>query len=196
MPRHLSIATSVRRLLVRRPWLYWALVIVCAIAIAASAFERAERVDATRDGWGATATVYVAARALAPGDALDVVERELPVAVVPRDALAVADGTLEHVARQHVTPGEIVTNADVTAGSGPLALVPAGWVAVPIVESPASGAAVGDRVQLASGGVLVADQAVVVGLHDDVTLVAVPADAAPMIPAAATNDGVAVLLVP
>jgi hypothetical protein len=196
MSRHFSFATSVRRVLVRRPWLYWLLVVAIAFAISASVLEHVDRVDTARDRWGDSTAVYVAARTLAPGDTLEVVERTVPVAVVPDDAIGVTADPRPLVVRQHVMVGEIVTNADVAASTGALALVPAGWAAVPIVESPASGASIGDRVQLASGGVLVADRAVVVGVHDDVTLVAVPADVAPMIPAAATTDGIAVLLVP
>ena len=118
------------------------------------------------------------------------------VAVVPPGALA-ADGSGEFVARQPVSKGEIVTEVDVgREGGGALALVPDGWLAVPVLESPASGAAIGTRVHVVSDGVVLTDEAVVVGYHDDVTLVAVPASAAPMLPVASDNGSLALLMAP
>jgi hypothetical protein len=123
----------------------------------------------------------------------------VPIALVPPSAIGTGvDDIAGLVARQHVGTGEIVTTDDVgrLGQTAPAALVPDGWLAVPIVESPASGAQVGARVQIVSDGVVLAPDGRVVGYHDDVTLVAVPADAAPAIPAAAAAGGVALLLVP
>jgi hypothetical protein len=187
---------TVRRLLVRRPWIHWSIVVACALATAATVLDRVERIDDARQRWGATRTVLVAARDIAPGEALVVVARERPAAMVTDSALGAEGATL--VARQHIAEGEIVTVVDVGRGerSGPLGLAPDGWLAVPIVESPASGAAIGDRVQLAGDGMVIAPEAIVVGYHDDVTLVAVPADLAPLVPAAAESGGLVVLLAP
>ena len=80
--------------------------------------------------------------------------------------------------------------------AGPAALLPDGWAAVPIVEAPAAGAPIGARVQIAGDGVVLAADAIVVGYHDDVTLVAVPVDVAAMVAAGAQAGGVALLLVP
>jgi hypothetical protein len=116
--------------------------------------------------------------------------------MVTEAALGPEDAAL--VARQHIAEGEVVTIVDVGRGdrSGPLGLAPDGWLAVPIVESPASGAAIGDRVRLAGDGMVIAAEAVIVGHHDDVTLVAVPAGVAPLVAAAAESGGLVVLLAP
>lgn len=187
---------AVRRLLVRRPWIHWLVVGVATVAAMATTLARVDRIDAARAEWGATRTVWVASKAAAPGEQIQVVATDVPAAVVPPSALA-ADGSAELVARQHVSPGEIVTEVDVGRdGGGALALVPDGWLAVPVLESPASGAAVGTRVHVVSDGVVLADEAVVVGYHDDVTLVAVPASEAPMLPVATDGGSLALLMSP
>lgn len=192
----LRLMPAVRRLLVRRPWIHWSLVVACSLATAATLLERVDRIDAARDRWGTTRQVLVASRDLAPGEPLAVTAHLLPDELVPESALD--DSHTESIARQHIAVGEIVTTADVGRRdlAGPLALVPDGWVAVPIVESPASGAAIGDQVQLAGDGMVIAPEAMIVGYHDDVTLVAVPAEVAPIVPVAAESGGLAVLLVP
>lgn len=191
-----SAPSVVRRVLVRRPWIYWLVVAVCTVAVAAEVLERVDRIEAARAAWGDTRRVLVADHDAAPGDPLAMSARDLPVAIVPASALD-ASGDGRHVARQHVAAGEIVTERDVAPLSrGALALVPAGWLAVPVVESPASGAQVGDRVRIVSDGLVLAGEALVVGFHDDVTLIAVPADVAPMVPLAADSGSLAVLLVP
>jgi hypothetical protein len=142
--------------------------------------------------------VLVARGSARPGELLDVAVREVPAALVPTDPLDPGAIAEPLVARQDVTAGEIVTAVDVgRAGhTGAGALLPDGWAAVPIVESPPSGAAIGTRVQIAGGGVVLAPDAIVTGYHDDVTLVAVPAAVAPMVAAGAQTDGVTVLLLP
>ena len=75
-------------------------------------------------------------------------------------------------------------------------MIPAGWLAVPIRESPASGARLGDRVHVVSDGFVISADGLVVGVHDDATLVAVPSDEAPSIPASADAGGLTLLLVP
>jgi hypothetical protein len=191
------LPVTVRRVLARRPWIYWAVVASAVIATMATVLERVEQIDAARDAWGEAQQVLVASADVAPGEPLAVITREVPTAIVPQGALA-ADGSVDHVARQHVLAGEIVTEADVgpADASGPLALVPPGWLAVAIVESPASGAEVGDRVQVAADGVVLSAEAVVVGYHDDATLVAVPEEVAPVLPPGAEAGGLALLLQP
>jgi SAF domain len=189
-------SVALRRLLAARPWLYWLAIATVAVAIAAAVLDRVDRVDATRDAWGRTTDVLVADRALAPGDPITGDVAALPAAMVPAAAIAPPDA-IGHVARHHVAPGEIVTDADVVGG-GPLALAPQGWLVVPIVESPTSGAGHGDRVQIAADGLVIAADAIVVGSHDDVTLVAVPAADAALVAAAtaAAAGGITVLRVP
>ncbi len=85
---------------------------------------------------------------------------------------------------------------DVAADGGPQAMTPDGWLAVPVIESPRSGAVVGDRVQVASDGFVVSADAIVVGGFDNVTVLAVPANEAPLLPAAADAGALTLLLKP
>lgn len=188
-----SAVVHARRTLVQRPWIYWLIVTLAAFGAAASMFERSARVDAARASWGATRTVLVATSPHAPGDPLEAETREVPGAVVADGAIDRGDGL---VARQHIGAGEIIHDIDVVAVGGPQAMIPAGWLAVPIAESPPSGAALGDRVQVVSDGFAISLDGGVVGEHDGVTLVAVPAGEAPLIALAADSGNLTLLLKP
>lgn len=148
---------------------------------------RARTNAASRDraAWGTGVTAWCAERAIAPGDALPGAVRrcEVPTGLVPDSAVESPDG----VAAQSIDVGSIVTSVDVTATGGPLGLAPAGWVAVTITESVPSGVTVGDRVMLASEGIVVADEAVVVDRPEGAVLVAVPRPLAATV--AAASDG-------
>ena len=197
MPSLHLLPVAVRRLLARRPWIYWVVVLALALATGAALRQRVAAIDEARGGWGETQTVLTAGRDARPGEAIEVDAREVPVAIVPLGALG-ADtyGDDALLARQDVMAGEILTSADVgrSGYDGAAALLPDGWAAVPIVESPPLGAPIGARVQIASDGVVLAPDAIVAGYHDDVTLIAVPAAVAPMVAAGAEAGSVAVLL--
>jgi len=192
------LPVALRRLLARRPWIYWLVVIVAALACGFTVRQRMGDVDDVRDAWGDAREVLVARRDTRPGELLEVDVRRVPVAVVPVAALKQGAGDGPLIARQDVPAGAIVTDVDVgRAGHDvPAALLPDGWAAVPIVESPPLGAAVGARVQIVAEGVVLAPDAIVVGYRDDVTLIAVPRELAPMVAAGADAGGVAVLLLP
>jgi hypothetical protein len=99
------------------------------------------------------------------------------------------------VARQHVGAGEVIDHGDI-AVAGPLGLVPEGWVALALVESPRVGADVGARVRLVAEGIVLVREAIVVDINSDRTLVALDeADAGPAALAAADRS-VSLLLVP
>jgi hypothetical protein len=185
-----SVAVWARRSLARRPWIHWLAVVALAAGVAGSVWHGMRGVAATRSSWGESVTVLVANADLAPGDPITVERRTAPVAIVPPSAVATVAGLR---ARQHIGTGEIVTSTDVVSGAGALALVPSGWLAVPVIESPRSGADVGDRVAVASDGITLADEAIVVGFVDDATLVAVTSDRAPLLPAAAAASGLTLL---
>jgi hypothetical protein len=194
MSHFTRVSVMVRRVLVQHPWIYWLVVVLIAIGAFASMLDRSGAVDDARSSWGDTAIVLIAAADHHPGDAINAAPREVPLAMVPESAVSTSRKAL--VARQNVAIGEIVTNGDVVAQNGPQAFAPDGWLIVPIVESPYSGAQLGDRVQVVSDGFVVSVDAQIVGSHDDVTLVAVPADEAPFLPAAAAAGGLTLLLVP
>ena len=193
-----DLPVAVRRLLVRRPWIYWALVTAVCVATAAVVADRMQQISAARAGWGEERPTWVATADAAPGAPLAVAVRRMPAAVVPAAALDPEHDQPPLLARHDVSAGEIITAVDVAPAdrSAPLALVPDGWLAVPIVESTRSGADIGDRVELASGGVVIAPEALVVGHSEDVTLLAVPSEVAAIIPAAAEADGVTLLRTP
>lgn len=198
-----NMLVSTRRLLARRPWIQWVVITAVAALVAGSVHARLQQVDRQRDSWGSTHTVLIATGLTEVGQPIDAERRDLPTAMVPDGALDPAADDADAardaerlIARQLVGPGEIVTRLDVVAERGPQAITPEGWLAVPVVESPRSGAALGDRVQVASDGLVISADALVVGLLDDVTLLAVPAAEAPLLPAASAAGALTLLLRP
>lgn len=189
-------AAAARRVLARRPWLYWLAIGSLAVAAAATVNAHATRLDTARDAWGSRVPVLVARRPIAPGEALAdaVAVEQWPEALV--GAALPSELSAGAVARQHIAAGEPLGRSDVVPAGGPLALVPDGWVAVPVVESPASGAAPGDWVGVVSEGVVIAEEAVVVGSVDQATLIATPADVAPLLPLAADTGRLTLLRIP
>ena len=194
----LRLMPAARRLLVRRPWIYWLLVAASAVAAAATVVDRVDRIDAAREQWGSTRRVLVAEHDIAPGEPLVVTARDLPAALVP-------DAALDPVRRRELrSPG----SASSPARSSPRSMSGASIMSVRWHSYPTAGSPSHRRVTRV-GGIRSATgcsspetawcsptAAIVVGYHDDVTLVAVPADVAPMIPAAAEAGGVALLLAP
>ena len=113
--------------------------------------------------------------------------------MVPASALTVVPPAA--VARQRVAAGEVLVELDVVTGHLPVALVPPGWRGVAVAETVPSGAVVGDLVAAASGGVIVADDGVIVGRAESTVVVAVPAADAPAVAAAANAGDLTLLLV-
>jgi hypothetical protein len=198
MPTVYSAAVSTRRLLIKRPWIYWVIVVAAAISLAVDVRDRLSVVDEAAAEWGTTASVLVAESEMRPGDALIASTRPFPVAMVPNAALSPSDVDALNgaIARQHIAAGEIVTDRDVAARNAPQSLIPVGWLAVPVFESLQSGATVGDWVQLVSDGFVVSERGQIVGHVDETTLIAVPESEAPLIAAAAQADAVTLILMP
>ncbi len=188
-------AVAVRRLVARRPIIYWFAVLAIAAVVSLSIQREVAQLREVRSRWRTTATVLVARDDAAPGDTIEVDAVEVPAALAPPSAVGL-DALGERPVRRRIDAGDIVTELDLAPRSGALALVPVTWRAVPVVESPRSDAAVGDRVDVVSDGVVIAADALVVGGHDAVTLVAVPADVAPLLPLAASASSVTLLRVP
>lgn len=191
----MSLLVPVRRVLARRPWLYW-VVVAGAAALAASVVAgRLEAVESTRRTWGTTTQVVVATADLAPGEPVwpASATRSMPVAVVPDGALETVD--VDAVARQRIGVGEVVVGHDV-AGPGVRARIPTGWLAVSIPLAETLGAEPGDPVTVASGGIVLATHGLVVNRSPEAVVVAVPGAQAPAVAAAVTNGDVSVLLEP
>jgi hypothetical protein len=189
MSRLYSSAVRWRRLVARRPSIHWWLVTACALAAGASVRSRIDEIDEQRRAWGDRRSVVISSAAADVGEAIDTVTVEVPASMVPIRALdpSTADGVL--IARHALAENQIVTALDIgrQGTAGPMAIVPDGWLAVAVVESPASGAAPGDAVTIASDGLVLAE-GIVVGHHETATLVAVPAAQAPLLPAAADRS--------
>ena len=190
------VGARTRQVLARSPWILWAVIAALAVAAAALAMSAMQRIDDARAAWGDSRAVVVAATDIAPGAALAGLTRveHLPGPLLPPAALGVVDP--DAIARQAISAGEVVVAHDVAAADGPRALIPRGWLAVPVAEPVPSGAGPGDAVVVASGGVALAPDAVVVAADATRVLVAVPADAAPAVAEAAASAGVVLLLQP
>lgn len=188
-----DVALMVRRLVARRPWIQWVVIAAIGVAVAASVADAMADVEAERASWGTSVTVWVAADDLAAGDPIVGEAVGVPASVRPPGAIDDLDAV---VARQAIGKGEIIVRHDVAPTDDELALAPAGWLVAPVEEHPPSGAGAGDRVQVASDGIVLATDGIVVGAADGVTLVAVPADVAPMLPLASSTTRIALLRVP
>jgi hypothetical protein len=177
----MPIMPTVRRLVARRPWVQWLVIIVLSLGVAASVADAMAGVEAARRSWETTTTVWIARHDTEPGEPVDVESVEIPSAIRPEHVATDPHG---EVARQTIGRGEIVTTLDLVDERG---LAPVGWLLAPVRESLPSGARVGERVRVTSDGFVIAETGVVVGFVDDVTLVAVPADVAPLLPAASST---------
>lgn len=190
----MHVAARARLVLARRPWIYW--VVVAALAVAAAASLRSEMasIASERETWGSARTVLVARHRLEPGEPVIADLVSLPVAALPDDALtdaaALPDST---VVRQRVAAGEVLTQLDVVIGPGPAALADPGSVVVALSDPLARDVVVGLSVQVSADGLVVADNARVTAVIDDVIFVAVGADEAPTV-AATAQQGIASLL--
>ncbi len=188
----------VRRLLARRPWIYWLTVGVLALGCAAVLAGAARDLDHARASWGETARVVVSTRSIGPGEPLEgaISARELPRAIVPASALRrLSPGA---TATQHVAPGEVIVAIDVAPSTGPLALLPDGWMAVTIDGSGAQSAAlfeVGHAAAVLGSGQILARDAIILDVSAAGVAVGVPADAAAAVADAAVQHSAIVAMV-
>ena len=189
---NMHVVVKVRRVLAVHPWIHWAVCGGLAVGAAVATHGYIDRLDAERRSWGTTRQVWLTVDDVAAGQPVRATATEVPVAVVPPDALTASpDGA---VARQRVTTGEILVGADVATAAGPAGLAAPGTVVVGIVDPLARNVAVGSTVQVTADGVVVCDEATVVAISDDVIQLAVPERDAPMV-AAAAHDGLASILI-
>lgn len=187
----MHVAARARLVLARHPWFYWVVVAALAAAAAAVVHTRLAAIDAARDGWGSGRTVLVAQHRHEPGDPIRAALTVLPDAAIPDDALV--DVPVGAVVRQRVGVGEVLTRLDITAGTGPAALAEPGTVVVGLYDPLARDVTPGLRVRVTADGLVLAGDAEVTGVADDVIFVAVDdRDAAAI--AAAAQQGIASLL--
>ena len=192
----MSVLAQLRRLLARRPWLYWAAVGASALAVGVLVSRATAQVEAARDAWGETREVVVAVVEVRPGEPLAPATQRsgVPTPMVPDGAIV--DLATDAVATQRIGVGEIVVAHDAGATGGPQVLIPDGWLAVSVAEPVATGVRTGDVVSVASAGVVLAPDAVIVGVSGESVLVAVPAPEAPQVAQASSSGDVALLIKP
>ena len=144
MPSLQMLPVAVRRLLARRPWIHWLVVLQPRSRRAPRCAHTCPPSTNARHAWGDAREVLVAE----PTHDRETRSRSMcarcRVAVVPH-------GALEHDASRSATrrsPGRVCgrdrdqrSTSDARGQAGPAALLPDGWAAVPIVESPAAGRA-------------------------------------------------------
>jgi Flp pilus assembly protein CpaB len=186
----------IRLLFARRPWLYWAVVGMVCVVVTMAVTGMVRHATAPARSLGGLVRVPVAARPLAMGAVVggdDVSWRRLPAGVLP-------EGLVERspVGRTVVVPvvgGEVLLASKFApAGlSGVAALLPAGAraLAVPVVAGNPS-VQRGDRVDLLAEAQVIAADAVVLDVSDEVVTIAVVADEAPHV-AQALSTGVVTL---
>ncbi|NND76161.1 MAG: hypothetical protein HKN44_14245 [Ilumatobacter sp.] len=190
----LRAATRVRIVLARHRSIYWLGVTVLATAAGLMVKGELDALDAERAAWGRTRQVLVATADLVPDGAIDVRSADLPEAAVPTAALtSVPPGARLH---QRVAAGEVLVAADLVGAGGPARHAEAGTVVVGVVDPLAPGAQVGQRVLLATDGIVVASRATVVDIVGDVIYVAVPERDGATVAAAAGSGAASLLFVP
>lgn len=190
----MHVAARARLVLARRPWIYWAVVATLAALAAAAVHGEMASIATERDRWGSTRTVMVTRHELEPGDEIAADLVTLPVAAIPERALAEAPTGAR--LRQRVAAGEVLTELDLTARAGPAALADQGTAVVGLSDPLARSVVAGLRVQVTSDGVVIAEDATVTGVVDDVIFVAVDPGEAPAVAAAAQQGAASLLYLP
>jgi hypothetical protein len=191
----------VRRLVARHPWLRGLAILTLAACVGGSVLAAMARVERERESWGTSTTVVVAARDVAPGETMSgaTVAREAPLALAPPTAVHTLAPSA--TATQRIAAGEIVVESDVVRVGGPLALLPAGWLAVTVPDSTGgsaleSGALFrpGDPATVLADGAVIAADAVVVAVAAQSIVVGVPAADAARVAQAANQRAAVVAL--
>ncbi len=181
----------IRLTVARHPWVYWLVISAVAGVVALGAARAMAGVDAARRSWGEQEAVWVASTAIEPGQPIHADRRQVPRALAPPSAVVVAP--VEAVARQHISPGEIITEVDL-ASRGASGLIPDGWLAFAVPAAVAHFAA-GDHLRVYSGDQFLA-AGVVVDRGESELMVAVPIEAAPAMATALLANTVTIALTP
>jgi hypothetical protein len=162
---------ALRRLLARRPWLYWLLVAAC-VALVVWSVHRSERLAAQeRAAWGATQTVWVTTEAIARGEPIRADAQHWPTAMMPANALTTEPAA---PAAHALDAGEIVVTGDLATANE----IGNGWAVAPVPRDLAPQTLAGDGVIVIGNGRTLCD-GVVDATRDDTVEVAVPRACAP-----------------
>lgn len=187
----MHVVARARLFLASHRWAYWAIVAAIAAFVALAAHAQFAALDEARAQWDNTQQVLVADIDLNPGDPLELSSIELPLVAVPSSAVAaLPDGAQ---LRQRVAAGEVLVATDLTQVPGPAARAAPGAVVVGLTDPLSRDVSVGLAVQVSADGIVLAPDATVVEVVDDVVFVAVGEQEAPAV-AAAAHAGLASLL--
>jgi Flp pilus assembly protein CpaB len=175
----------------RRRVPYWLTASTAALLVALAVGRLSAAAAAERDRWGTTRPAVVVTSVVRAGDRLagHVTTRSVPVALLPRRALATLPP--DAVAAVELAPGEIVLAHRLTGRSTVAARMPAGTRAVAVPSAGGLPLEVGDRVDVlatfdtgdtASEPTLaVAHDALVLAVGEEAATVAVSQSAAPRV---------------
>ena len=142
----MSVLPWLRMLFARRPWLYWLIVGMCAVAVWSSVARAQAQVTRERDSWGTTRRVWVVNGPIAAGDRLQATAKNYPIAMVPPSAMSSLPAGA--VAARTLAAGEVVVTADI-ADHG---TVPADWVVFAIPADGTPTLIAGDAVTVLGSG--------------------------------------------
>lgn len=188
-PNHRRAGPAVRWFLARRPWVYWLVVASLAAVVVAGVSDRLAAVERARSEWGDTRSVWVADADIEIGEAVVATRRQLPSVAVPDAALDATLAEPDGLARQRIRHGEVIVDADVASRSGPAAIAESGQVVVavddPLLATAVDELTAGLGVAVYADGVLLTDHAEIADVIGGVVFVAVPANDAAVVTAAA-----------
>ena len=190
----MRLAARGRIFLARHRWVYWATLAGLAATVGVVVNQRLADLDMARTKWGTTQTVYVARRQHRPNDLLTVDAVDLPLAAVPPGALT--EPPEEGHARQRIGRGEVVVTDDVVAATGLARRADPGTVVVGVVDALSPSPPIGARVHIASEGLVLARDAVVVEATADVVSVAVTSDDGATVAHAAQMGTASLMFIP
>ena len=190
----MRLAARGRIFLARHRWTYWLALVAIAVGLGVVTNGRLVALDSARNRWVETKTVHVARRDPRPDEPLMVDALELPIAAIPPSALTAPPDEL--VARRHISTGEILVEVDVMSVGGPAARAEPGTVVVGVADGPTSSASIGVRVRVASDGMVLAPDGIVVAVSDEIVFVAVDDEVGAMVAHAARRGTASLMFVP
>lgn len=190
----MRLAARGRIFLTRHRWAYWLALAATAVGLGIVANGRMVALDSARNRWVEVVTVHVARHDHRPDEPLVVDELDLPIAAIPPSALTEPPDEL--VARRHIGRGEILVEYDVMSVGGPAARAEPGTVVVGVADGPTSSASIGARVRVASDGVVLAPDGIVVDVSHEIVYVAVDDEVGAMVAHAARRGTASLMFVP
>lgn len=178
------LGPAARRFLARRPWIRRTAILTLAAAGGVMTWSMLQDVERARASWTDSRTVVVAAGDHEAGDVLRVRTIDIPLAVIPPDAVDASEVTDRTRATQRLADGEPIVRLDV-ARQGPTGLAPPDSVVVAVSDPLVPTAPLGAAVAVYAEGIVLADEGRVVDVTDVAILVAVAERDAPLVAAAA-----------